>query len=98
MRDLLKISKNLAKKFKTVKNVQILINSLLAVSKSKKKYIFRFLLVQFSNSIISAMKKDKPFKFGTVGKLFSRSIFLACQIFELGPESEIPAAENIVPE
>ena len=67
-------------------------------SKSKKITFFRFLLMQTLKSIISAMKNGKPFKFGSVGKLFSRSIFLACRFLELGPESEIPAAENIVPE
>ena len=40
----------------------------------------------------------KPFMFGTVGKLFQSSIFSACQIFKLGPQSRLPAAENIVPE
>ena len=34
----------------------------------------------------------------TVGKLFQSSIFPACQIFESGPESKLPAAEIIVPQ
>ena len=32
--------------------------------------------------------------FGFVGKLFSRSIFSACQSFELGPRSKLLAAER----
>ena len=40
----------------------------------------------------------KPFMFDTVGKLFQSPIFSACQIFELGPQSKLLAAENVVPE
>ena len=36
--------------------------------------------------------------FGTFGKLFQSSIFSACKIFKLGPQSKLPEAENIVSE
>ena len=55
-------------------------------------------MFSISQSECSFVLFTKTLMFGIVGKLFQSSIFSACQIFKLGLESKLPAAENIVPE
>ena len=87
----------LCKQFWVLKKYFWLVNSFLTAQINKFDFKKKKKTLTLKPNI-SRLAKAKHIKFVLVQKLFSRSIFSACQNFKLGFCSKVTAAGKIVPE